>query len=154
MNNNNNNIKTLKFVCEDNFSNYVYKCIESNILYKDLSPDSKKPELYSCGNEIDGDPCYPIKLDNVKFIDRVVINRANQFNYMMLGRLKSDCDYFLGNGNGFIGHLWAKNINEQIQEMKRIYNIFDNDNKPEWLTYTQILEYESKMLNYNKNVEV
>ena len=143
-----NNIRTMKFICEDNFSNYVYKCIETNILYKDVSPDRDQAELYSCGNEIDGDPCYPIdKSLKINFIDREVINKADQFNYMMLGRLKSDCDYFLGYGNRYEGHLWAKNVDEQIKEMKRIYN--ELSVKPKGLTLEEIENYKYKMLNNN-----
>ena len=143
-----NNIRTMKFICEDNFSNYVYKCIETNILYKDVSPDRDQAELYSCGNEIDGDPCYPINKDiTINFIDREVINKADQFNYMMLGRLKSDCDYFLGHGNRYEGHLWAKNVDEQIKEMERIYN--ELSVKPKGLTLEEIENYKYKMLNNN-----
>jgi hypothetical protein len=142
-----NNIRTMKFVCEDNFGNYVYKCIETDVLYKDVAPQKQIPELYSCGNEIDGDPCYPIKSDcKINFIDREILNKADEFTYMMLGRLKSDCEYFLGCGNRCEGHLWAKNANDQIIEMKKLYDSLSADKKPEWLTYEKILEYEKEMI--------
>jgi hypothetical protein len=57
------------------------------------------------------------------------------------------CDYFLGYGNRYAGHLWAKNIDEQIEEMKRLWNLFDDDKKPEWLTLEEIEEYERAMLS-------
>jgi hypothetical protein len=143
----NNNIKTLKFVCKDNFGDYVYRCIETDILYKDVAPDNEKPEILTCGNEIDGDPGWPIDQNiELKFIDRTIPNRANEFNYMMLGRLKSDCEYFLGNGNRYVGHLWANTVEEHITEMKKIYNEFTEEQKPQWITYKDILNYEKEML--------
>ena len=66
-----------------------------------------------------------------------------EFNYKLLDRLKSDCEYFLGNGNRSEKHLWAGNVNDQIAKMKEIYNALEE--KPEWLTMEQIDEYAEKM---------
>lgn len=71
--------------------------------------------------------------------------REKAFEYSMLARLKTDCDYFLGNGNGYEGHLWAKTVEEHIAEMKKRWNAFSEDEKPEWLTMEQIENYESEM---------
>jgi hypothetical protein len=71
------------------------------------------------------------------------------FNYQMLSRLQSDCDYFLGYGNGYINNLHFKNIEEHISEMKKLWNNFDE--KPEWLSYDEIENYENKMISYKKN---
>jgi hypothetical protein len=35
---------------------------------------------------------------------------------------------------------------EQIENMKAIYNSFPDEDKPEWLTMDQILEYEKRMV--------
>jgi len=83
----------------------------------------------------------------------------NTFNYMMLGRMQSDCDYFLGNGNGNEGQLHQLSVDAQIKEMKRLWNNLPEDGKPEWLSMNDILEYESKMkekLNFKDggNVDV
>lgn len=43
-----------------------------------------------------------------------------RYPYMMLSRLQADNDYFLGASNGFEGHLWAGNIEDQIAVMKGI----------------------------------
>lgn len=69
----------------------------------------------------------------------------NHFDYMMLSRLKMDCDYFLGYGNRYEGHLWAGNVPGQIAEMKKIWRKFPEEGKPEWLTWKNILDYERKM---------
>ena len=44
-----------------------------------------------------------------------------KLDYMMLDRLRTDCDYFLGNGNGYLGHLYYKDVDKHIEEMKKIY---------------------------------
>ena len=31
-----------------------------------------------------------------------------KFRYMMLSRMKQDCDYYLGNGGRSTNHLWAQ----------------------------------------------
>ncbi|WP_061596964.1 LPD11 domain-containing protein [Streptococcus gordonii] len=74
-------------------------------------------------------------------------NRQNpfHFDYMMLGRLQEDCNYYLGNGNGDENRLWADNVEAQIAEMKKIWKKFPQGEKPEWLTWEEILEYEKKM---------
>jgi hypothetical protein len=64
-------------------------------------------------------------------------------DYMLLGRLQSDCDYFLGFGNGNEGRLWAGNVKDQIAEMKSIYNRLQV--KPEWITMKDINKYERQM---------
>jgi len=66
-----------------------------------------------------------------------------KFQYMMLGRLKSDCDYFLGFGGRSERRLWAGNVKDQIKEMKERWNRLEV--KPEWLTMEQIEEYERQM---------
>lgn len=138
----------MQFVDVDGFSADVYRCIETGILWKDLMPDSEQPSLYSCGNEIDGDPCYPI---NPKFEIHLVgkpvrPNPADRFDYMLLDRLRTDCEYYLGYGNRYAGHLWAKDEKKQIEKMKELYDGFSDNKKPEWLPYEKILEYEKLMV--------
>ena len=70
----------------------------------------------------------------------------NKFNYMMLSRLKSDCNYYLGYGERNVNNLWADTEKEHIEEMKRIWSIFPEDKKPEWLTWNQLLDYEKEMV--------
>lgn len=68
----------------------------------------------------------------------------NKFDYMMLDRLRTDCDYFLGNGDGCEKHLWAGNVEDQIAEMRKIYDKLPE--KPEWLSIEEIDKYEKDML--------
>lgn len=67
------------------------------------------------------------------------------FNYMMLDRLRIDCDYFLGNGNGQLKHLYYKDVDKHIEKMKKIYNSFSEEEKPEWISLNDINNYKDKM---------
>lgn len=78
--------------------------------------------------------------------NKKVENNTNlEYNYMLLDRLKQDCEYFLGYGNGSERNLWAGNIDDQITKMKELYNSFADDEKPEWITMEDIDNYEKKM---------
>ena len=68
---------------------------------------------------------------------------ANRFQYMMLGRLQTDCDYFLGNGNRSENNLHFPTVEEHIQGMKDIWT--ELENKPEWLSMEDIENYERQM---------
>jgi hypothetical protein len=70
---------------------------------------------------------------------------SDEYNYQLLSRMKSDCDYFLGNGNRNTKHLWSLEIITHINKMKSIWKSLNE--KPEWCTWEDILEYERKMKN-------
>lgn len=63
--------------------------------------------------------------------------------YRLLGRLKADCDYFLGAGGRAEKHLWAGNVREQIAKMRELYAALPE--KPEWLTSEDIDRYAQSM---------
>ena len=69
--------------------------------------------------------------------------KTEKYKYMILSRLQMDCEYFLGFGNRNKKHLFFGNVNEQINEMKKLYN--ELEEKPRWLTLEQIEEYEKEM---------
>jgi len=142
----NNNIRTIEFLGVDDWDRPVYKCLETGKLWKDITLGNEKPELYSCGNTFDGEPDCPIKSDlEIQFINQYSENK-NKFNYMIADRLRGDCDYYLGNGNKSKKHLCYEDEQKHIDEMKKLYNSFPDDEKPEWLTYEQILDYEKAMI--------
>lgn len=68
-----------------------------------------------------------------------------KFDYMTLDRLRTDCEYFLGNGNGYLGNLYYKDVDKHIEEMKKIYESFSNEEKPEWISLEDIDNYKQKM---------
>ena len=63
--------------------------------------------------------------------------------YRLLSRLRSDCDYFLGEGQGAEKHLWAGSVKAQIAKMRELYDSLPE--KPEWLTVEAIDAYERRM---------
>ena len=67
------------------------------------------------------------------------------FRYQLLSRLKMDCDYYLGYGNRYAGHLYFKTEMEHMTYMKAIWESFPKNEKPEWLTWENLMEYEKDM---------
>jgi len=142
----NNNIRTMELLGVDDWNRPVYKCIETGTMWKDITLGNEKPELYSCQNTFDGEPDCPIKSDlEIHFINQYSESK-NKFNYMMLDRLRCDCDYYLGCGNKSKKRLCYEDEQKHINEMKKLYNSFPDNEKPEWLTYEQILDYEKAMI--------
>lgn len=85
-----------------------------------------------------------VKKQNESIKGKKEMREDDRFNYMMLGRLKQDCDYFLGHGDGYEKHLWAGNVEDQIAKMKELYNKVPE--KPEWLSLEDIDKYKKDML--------
>ena len=141
----NDNARTMKYVGVDDWDRPVYKCIETGALWKDVTMGSDNPQLYSCGNDFDGEPCSPIKSDLVVTFKTKHEESPYRFNYMMLDRLRSDCDYYLGYGNRNKSRLCGGSVSEHIEKMKELHNSFPEGQGPEWLTYEGILEYEKQM---------
>lgn len=86
---------------------------------------------------------YKAKEDLDDQLEKIEESFDPEYNYQLLDRLKSDCEYFLGNGNRAEKNLWAGNVKDQIAKMKEIYNTLEE--KPEWLTIEDIEAYEAKM---------
>ena len=143
----NNNIRTMELIGVDNWDRPVYKCIETGVLWKDITLGNETPELYSCQNSFDGEPDCSIKKDLEIHFKTKYKESPNRFNYMMLDRMRSDCKYYLGYGKRNKDRLNYKDEQKHIDQMKELYNSFPEDQKPEWLTYEQILEYEKLMIN-------
>lgn len=97
--------------------------------------------------EICGEPSY--RVEETVECDEPFVRHPREIDYMMLSRLQSDCNYFLGSGNGYEGHLYYKEVNKHCDEMKNLYESFADEDKPEWLTAEQIEEYREKMIGIN-----
>ena len=67
----------------------------------------------------------------------------NNPDYRLLGRLRADCEYFLGAGNRAEKHLWAGSVYAQIVKMRELYDALPQ--KPEWLTKEMIDDYADRM---------
>ena len=86
-------------------------------------------------------------------IDKSVLQNDETFRYQLLGRMQTDCNYFLGNGNRLDKFLWAGSVEEQIAYMKALYNSFPDDKKPEWISLEDINNYEDAMTNDEVNID-
>ena len=64
-------------------------------------------------------------------------------DYVLLDRLRADCDYFLGAGGRSEKHLWAGNVHAQIKKMRELHDALPK--KPEWLTAEAIDRYAAQM---------
>ncbi len=64
-------------------------------------------------------------------------------DYVLLDRLRADCDYFLGAGGRSEKHLWAGSVYAQIKKMRELYDALPE--KPEWLTAEAIDRYAAQM---------
>ncbi len=60
-------------------------------------------------------------------------------DYVLLDRLRADCDYFLAAGGRSEKHLWAGNVHAQIKKMRELHDALPE--KPEWLTAEAIDRY-------------
>lgn len=131
--------------------NYYYEDEDGNLYCENGNYNIGDVNLMYCTKDF-GEP-----LGNVKDIERYeLINnpkddpnylrrKSHQYEYMMLSRLELDCKYFLGNGNGFLGHLYYKDIDKHIAEMKKIYEAFLDQDKPKWISLSDIEKYKEKM---------
>lgn len=142
---NNPSTLVLKYIGMDDFSCPVY-VDQFKQLWKDIDlGNSQNPSLYSVSNnEFDGEPMFPIKKDYT-FSPAPYRKNPYKFQYMMLSRLQSDCDYFLGYGNRNPNILRDNNPNAHISYMKELWNSFPENGKPEWLTWEQLLAYEKSI---------
>ena len=64
-------------------------------------------------------------------------------DYVLLDRLRADCDYFLGAGGRSEKHLWAGSVYAQVKKMRELYDALPE--KPEWLTTEAINRYAAQM---------
>ena len=129
----------------------AYKDNNGNI-WLDINLGNGEPDLHkSSNNEIDGEPDYRISSDYT-IVTPAPQESPLKFEYMMLSRLQADCNYYLGYGRRHLSRLIDGSVNAHIEEMKRIWNGFPMDGKPEWLTMDEINKYEKEMLHGTGNI--
>lgn len=105
------------------------------------------PDLTNCSAET-MDKLTALTKERYKSIsqDKVI----DGFEYRLLNRLKSDCEYFLGAGNGAEKYLWAGTVEKHIEKMRELYNKVSE--KIEWLNEQDIDNYEKQMNEYIEKV--
>lgn len=144
---------TLKYIGVDGWNRPVYTD-ENDKLFKDVNCGEGKLALCTVCGEFEGEPDTPIEyIEKYQGIEIEIIGKDEEhtkeerFSYMMLDRLRMDCEYYLGYGNRNKRHLWDENEEKHINQMKKLYNSFANNKKPEWLTWNDILNYEKEMVS-------
>lgn len=71
----------------------------------------------------------------------VSLGEGQKHKYMMLGRLLSDCKYFIR--NPYERHLYFPSIARHCKEMRQYW--MELNIKPDWISYKQIGKLEHKM---------
>jgi len=86
--------------------------------------------------------------------DSEEVKYEGEYSYMMLGRYKSDAESFINSPTqkGSERNLYFGNVNEHISEMKKLWNVIPETEKPEWLSYDEILDYEKQMISIKNNL--
>ena len=80
--------------------------------------------------------------------------RDDRFQYMLLHRMRSDCEFYLGYGNRDAGYaLWAKDERKHIRIMMALWASFPLTKKPQWISFRQIEEYGKQLLQPGKKNE-
>lgn len=138
-------ILILNYIGMDDFSCPTYKD-QFGKIWKDIELGRlEEPSLYSVSNnDLDGEPLYPMKQNHI-FQPEPYRKNPYEFEYMMLSRLQADCEYYLGYGNRSLTILSDGSVTQHINRMKELWNTFPEGQKPEWLTWEQILNYEKEM---------
>lgn len=84
-------------------------------------------------------------VQNTEQADAQSATNDHSYEYMLLDRLRSDCEYFLGTGEtAENNHLCAGNPEAQIKKMQELYDMLPE--KPEWLTQEDINQYAQQMI--------
>lgn len=66
----------------------------------------------------------------------------NESEYMLLGLLRDDCESCLRNGARY-DTLWAGGPQKQVEKMLEIYDSLED--KPDWISRDDILDYAERM---------
>ena len=56
-----------------------------------------------------------------------ILNKDERFRYMLLDRMRTDCEYYLGNGGRNARDLWAGDEQLQIEYMVALIKAIDDD---------------------------
>lgn len=140
----------------------AYKDESTGKFYLDINNgDSDKPDLYDChpSDDMDGEPGFPVTREYEiinPFSEREKREKQYEFQYMMLSRLKMDASAFFGKNADETQDcmdcryrnehfIWGRSIKSLVSEMKELWQQIPADIKPEWLTWEQILSYESRI---------
>ena len=94
-------------------------------------------------NEPDGEPNFRVtaKLGNPPS-EREKREKAYRHDYMMLDRMRMDCEYYKSADAFNRSH--CSTIEDTIKKMEELWNKFPSDLKPQWISLKQIEAYKTK----------
>ena len=143
----------MEYIGIDDFDCPTYKD-QYGRLWKDLNLGERDtPDLCSvCPNELDGEPASPIK-QAYTFSSAPYRRDEHALQYMMLDRMRSQCEYYLGYGLRS-PRILSDDPQGHIDRMKELWQGFPAHKKPQWLTWEQILKYEKEICKENPEEEV
>lgn len=146
-----------EYIGRDDWGRHIIKSKKTGTYFGDinLTRAGKDRDLsraswytYSGNDPYEGEPEASMRDDitvNIVNPEKIPTDYQRE-DYELLSRLEQDCKYFLGNGDGYEGHLWAGSVDKQIAKMRELYDKLEE--KPEWLTSEDIDRYEEEMKNY------
>ena len=146
-----------EYIGRDDWGRHIIKSKKTGTYFGDinLTRAGKDRDLsraswytYSGNDPYEGEPEASMRDDitvNIVNPEKIPTDYQRE-DYELLSRLEQDCKYFLGNGDGYEGHLWAGSVDKQIAKMRELYDKLEE--KPEWLTAEDIDRYEEEMKNY------
>lgn len=77
-------------------------------------------------------------------MDKKYLEETTEFKLQLLGRMQEDCKYYLGAGNKQVKNLWSGNVDDQIADMKELYLSIPKDERPDWISVSEINGYSEK----------
>lgn len=128
---------------------------ENGRLYFDEDNGYNELSLYTgaykdeCG-EICGEPYKAVK-EPVE-CDQPFKRNPREFDYMLLGRLRMDCNYYVSRGGCSNNSLWA-DIDTILEKMESILKSFSASEKPEWLTEDEFEELKNRVKETQRDYE-
>lgn len=73
------------------------------------------------------------------------LNMQIKDKLQLLGRMKSDCEYYLGEGRKQTSHLWGGNVDDHINSMRKLLSSIQPVYRPESLTFEDIRRFSDAM---------
>lgn len=73
------------------------------------------------------------------------LNMQIEDKLQLLGRMKSDCEYYFGEGRKQTSHLWGGNVDDHINSMQELLSSIQPEYRPGWLTFDDIRKFSNAM---------
>lgn len=85
------------------------------------------------------------KSEKGEYMEQKYLEMTLEEKYQLLGRMKSDCEYYLGAGMKQVSSLWGKTVDNHLGCMKELLFSIPMEDRPEWLTYPDIAAFDKQM---------